>query len=151
MSDYSFMKSGFGDDSDNISDEEMQQNMIAVVLTFTEGAIKTAGKYTVHSGRKGVTPEDLKRAMMLEMFFFKKRPGIVEQAEKIKQELFTEEEEEELDEPLAMSDEDLEEFTESTCECALCKCMNTVYGRWENWQPQSRMEKLFKTHIGQMC
>ncbi len=151
MSDYSFMKSGFDNVQDAVDEEEMKQNMVALILAFTEGAITTAGKYTIHSGRRGVTPEDLKRGMMLEMFFFKKRPGVVEQAEKIKQELFTEEEEEGLDEPLAVNEEDLEDFTESTCECALCKCMNTIYTRWENWQPESRMEELFKKHIEQMC
>ena len=62
-----------------------------------------------------------------------------------------EEEEEELDEPLAVNEEELEDFTESACECALCKCMNTIYTRWENWQPESRMEVLFKNHIEQMC
>ena len=43
-----------------------------------------------------------------------------------------------------MNEEDLEDFQESTCECALCKCMNTIYTRWENWQPESRMKNCLK-------
>ena len=72
MSDYTFMKSGFDNVQDAVSEEEAKQNAVALVVAFAEGAIKTAGKYVTHAKRKGVTPEDLKRAMMLEMFFFKR-------------------------------------------------------------------------------
>ena len=61
MSDYTFMKSGFDNVQDAVSEEEAKQNAVALVVAFAEGAIKTAGKYVTHAKRKGVTPEDLKR------------------------------------------------------------------------------------------
>lgn len=151
MSDYTFMKSGFDNVQDAVSEEEAKQNAVALIVAFAEGAIKTAGKYVTHAERKGVTPEDLKRAMMLEMFFFKRRPDIVEQAEKIKQEIFSQDEMDEIDEVIDVEEDDIEEFAESACECPLCKCINGIYSRWENWEPESPMEVLFKKQIEEMC
>ena len=47
-------------------------------------------------------------------------------------------------------EEDQDEFKKSNCSCALCKCMNNVYERWEKWEPTSMYEELLKTHIDEM-
>ena len=53
MSDYTFMKSGFDNVQDTVSEEEAKQNAVALIVAFAEGAIKTAGKYVTHAKRKG--------------------------------------------------------------------------------------------------
>lgn len=152
MSDYSFMKSGFnnvrGNDED---DKELEQNTLSIILSYAEGAIITASKYVIHSNRTGITPEDLKRGMMLEMFFFNKRDDSLERAIKIKEEILEDEmaESEDIDAPNSI---DEEEFTESNCKCSLCKCINNIYARWDKWslEPKSQFEAVFKKHIENM-
>ena len=59
MSDYSFMRSGF--DNLNHGNNELMENMAAIVTAFTENALKTSAKYVEHSGRNVITTEDIKR------------------------------------------------------------------------------------------
>lgn len=158
MTDFSFMKTGFDNVQNNIDKEELKKNIVSLVLTLSQNALKTASTYIMHTKRNAVTPEDLKRAMMLEMFFYKNRPDLLENAEKIKSEIFDsgyeedceDEEDDEQNENIVLDDEDVDAFTESTCNCALCKCLNTVYERWDKWKPASEYEELFKKHIEQM-
>lgn len=150
MSDYSFMKTGFDPVGDNVSEEETKKNAISLIVAFSEGALITAAKYVSHGNRKDVTPEDLKRAMMLEMFLFKHRDDTLEKAQKIKDELFGDEEEDE-DEEFVEDDDESQEFTENTCDCALCKCINGIYTRWDNFQPSTPFEAIFQKHIDNMC
>ena len=44
----------------------------------------------------------------------------------------------------------VDEFQESTCECALCQCINNVYIKWENWEPETPIQHILKRHIEQM-
>ena len=147
MTDYSFMKSGF----DNLeSKDETLENAASVVMVYMENALKSADIYVKHSKRTQITPEDIKRALMLEVFFMKSRPNLMEQCETMKekiQEIINEEEEDETyiienDEP-----EEEEEFKESICNCAMCQCFNTIYTRWENFTPELPMEKIMVKHI----
>ena len=89
--DYTFMKSGFApvDNGDEI--DSAQENVVALIVTYAEHALRSAAIYVSHGDRREVTPEDVKRAMMLEMFLFGSRPGLLEKAKDIKEELFPEE------------------------------------------------------------
>jgi hypothetical protein len=146
MADYSFMKSGF----DNLeSKDETLENAASVVMVYMENALRSADIYVKHAKRSQITPEDIKRALMLEVFFMKSRPNLMEQCETMKekiQEIIQEEEDEtyiiENDEP-----EEDEEFKESTCKCAMCGCFNTIYTRWEKFEPELPMEKIMVKHI----
>jgi hypothetical protein len=146
MTDFSFMKSGF----DNLeSKDETLENAASVVMVYMENALRSADIYVKHAKRKQITPEDIKRALMLEVFFMKSRPNLMEQCETMKekiQEIIQEEEDEtyiiENDEP-----EEDEEFKESTCKCAMCGCFNTIYTRWEKFEPELPMEKIMVKHI----
>ena len=40
-----------------------------------------------------------------------------------------------------------ETFTENDCSCPICKCMNTIYTRWEKFVPSSPLEQIIKTNI----
>jgi len=75
------MKTGF-DLVDN-GDLDKQQ-IIAMVTAFTDKAVRSACIFVKHSKRDVVVVEDIKRAMMLEVFMFMKRPGILEETEEIR-------------------------------------------------------------------
>ena len=147
MTDYTFMKSGHDNLISNELTEE-QENMISIIIGFTENAMKTAAKYTTHSGRKVVLPEDIKRSMMLEMFVFNKRENILSQLEAIRKEIFEDSSDDEeiiMDEP-----EGITEFCESKCECMMCKTLNNIRNSWETFTPSSRLETLLKKYIDAM-
>ena len=145
--DYSFMKSGF----DNLVHEDPTENIASIVLVFMENAVKSAAIYVKHAKRNSITPEDIKRGLMLEIFFIKQRPNMLEQCEEMKKTInkILEEEDYESDEGF---DEDYiinddEPFRESECKCAMCNCMNTIYTRWEGFTPQTSIEKAMFNHI----
>ena len=160
------MKTGF--DLAGNNEYEDKKNIVALVTLFAENAIRTSFTYVKHSKRGGVTVEDIKRAIMLETFFFMKRPDVLSKAEAIKKELFaensdSEEEEEEEEEgvgcnncyacisgggkPCSNSCEEIQEFKESECKCALCSCINKIYERWSKWEPNGKMEEILKKAV----
>ena len=155
MSDFSFMRSGFDNIQDAVDDEEMKKNVVSIIVKFAEGAMKTAAKYAQHrNGPTVVLPEDIKRAMMLEMFLFKHRDNLLEEVESLKEELFNEEsDEEEFLEDLHDDDDTDEEieFTESECTCPICRTMNNIYNMWETLEITSPYEALLKQHIENMA
>ena len=146
--DYSFMKSGF-DNLDN-SREETTKNVTALMVHFMENALQTASVYSNHAKRRNIVSEDIKRSLMLEVFFFQKRDNLEEKINKVKEELFVElydsedEEEETIDENMIVNNN---EFFESECECPLCNCINNIYTRWANWTPETPMHQILKNKI----
>uniref|UniRef100_A0A6C0C4H7 Uncharacterized protein n=1 Tax=viral metagenome TaxID=1070528 RepID=A0A6C0C4H7_9ZZZZ len=144
MTDFTFMKTGF--DLLQPDDDEFKQNTAAIIVTYAEQALKTAAMYVSHhETRNGITPEDIKRAMMLEMFLFKNRSNLLEKSEAIKKMLFEDEDNDDEEEFINMTKE--EEFSQNECSCALCKCVNGIYDRWNGWTPQSLFETVIKKHI----
>ena len=143
--DYSFMKSGF----DNLVHEDPTENIASIVLVFMENAVKSASIYVKHAKRNSITPEDIKRGLMLETFFIKQRPNMLEQCEEMKKTInkILEEEDYESDEEEDYITDDDEPFRESECKCAMCNCMNTIYTRWEGFIPQTSIEKAMFNHI----
>lgn len=151
MADYSFMKSGF----DNLeSKDETLENSGSMVMVFMENAIKSADIYVKHAKRKELTPEDIKRGLMLEVFFMKQRTNMLEQCEEMKkklQEIIQEEEENGEEMVIEIEEEhEEEEFSESKCECPMCGCFNNIYTRWEKFTPELPMEKILAKHISSM-
>ena len=143
--DYSFMKSGF----DNLVHEDPTENIASIVLVFMENAVKSAAIYVKHAKRNAITPEDIKRGLMLETFFIKQRPNMLEQCEEMKKtinRILEEEDESDEDEEEIIVDDE-EDFKESECQCALCNCMNNIYTRWEGFTPQTSIEKAMFNHI----
>ena len=151
--DYTFMKSGF-DLTAPPTDNEFRENTTAILVTFTSEALRSAAIYVSHGPREVVTTEDIKRAMMLELFLFNKRPDLLDKANEIKKELYGEDDVEDIDDEALnnaiVSDEEMEPFAENNCECALCKAINTIYTRWNNWTPTSEFEKVFMKRIEEM-
>ena len=145
MSDYSFMRSGF--DNLNHGNNELIENMSAIVTAFTENAINTAAKYVEHCGRNIITTEDIKRGLILEMYLFKARNNNIQHIEEIRRVLFEETLEEEEEEIVNDIEEHEDEFAESSCECLLCQEINNIYNKWINFQPSTRIEEILQRHI----
>ena len=159
-SDFSFMKSGFNSVQANEDQDKMEKNTVGTIVHFTENALKTAGYYTKHSGRKMITKEDIKRCFMLEVFLFYNRQNLIENIEKNIKELYDdssgdEEEcdEEECDEGCEekneiIFEEDIEEsFKLSECKCALCTSLNNIKNKWETWKPETPIQEILQKHI----
>lgn len=144
--DFSFMKTGFGL-TDNGLTTDYKQTVVSMITLFGENALHGGALYTKHAKRRVITPEDIKRAMMMEVFVYTKRPGTLERIENIKKELFSQEEEESEDEEEEEDYGPEEPFKESECDCALCQCLNTIRNKWAKWEPQTPIEILLKKHI----
>ena len=144
MTDYTFMKSGF-DTIDHGDDVDKAQNLAATLVHFSENSLSHAALYIKHCKRNSITPEDIKRSMMLEMFMFTKRDNLEEKINAIKDEIY----DGESDEEIIFNEPDRKEdaFCESKCKCAMCKCMNTIYIRWEKWEPETSIQAILKRHI----
>ena len=131
MSDYSFMKSGFNNLVTS-QDENFEQNITVLTATFASEGLKHASRYVSHhKTRYLITPEDIKRGMMLEVFIFKNRPDLVDNLMKFYK--LSQDSDSDSDEEEEIEESSEETFTENDCECAICKCMNTIYTRWEKF------------------
>ena len=142
--DITFMKSGF---NNLVEEDEIVENTGSVVMVFMQNAIQNADIYVKHAKRKEITAEDIKRGLMLEVFFMKNRPNILEKCEEMKQTIKDIiKDEQENGETHYIDDEqedgDGEEFSESKCKCAMCSCFNTIYTRWEKFTPEAPMEHI---------
>ena len=146
MSDYSFMKSGFNNLVTQ-QDENFEQNITVLISTFASEGLKHASRYVSHhKTRYLITPEDIKRGMMLEVFIFKNRPDLVDKFDEILQ-IISQESDSDSDEEEEIEESSEETFTENDCSCPICKCMNTIYTRWEKFVPSSPLEQIIKTNI----
>ena len=149
MADYSFMKTGF-DLTEPTTIGEQQKQIVALIALFTENALRNACVYIKHSPRTQVTTEDIKRGLMLEVFLFTKRPGVVEKAKEIKNELENYENSDDDESHIVDSDEEEEEFAPNLCNCAFCTCITDIYKRWDDWTPSTAIEKILHKHINNM-
>ncbi len=82
--DFSFMKTG-SDLTDDGLTTDYKQTVVSMLTLFCENALNGGALYTKHANRKGITPEDIKRAMMLEVFVYTKRPDTLAQASRTSQ------------------------------------------------------------------
>ena len=117
--DYSFMKSGFTNEINEQFDFEKQ--VTELITMYTYNAISSAAIYIEHAGRNKITPEDIKRALMLEIFLFTNRDidkDVVDFKNKLYETMINDDNKEENSE----DDEEIDAFCESECECAMCKC-----------------------------
>jgi len=157
---YAFMKTGFSQGEQGLTEED-RKNLVSLVSLFGENALRTAIIYVKHSKRDGVTIEDVKRGVMLEAFFFMKRPDLVEKMAEIKEKLFQDEDDDDDEEDngesgddesendsIIVDDDEVEDFKDSECSCALCSCLNKIYERWSAWEPATPFEKVLKDNIG---
>ena len=148
--DYSFMKSGFTNEINQEFDIKTQAKELITMYTYN--ALNSAAIYVEHAGRNKITPEDIKRALMLEIFLFTNRDidkDIIDFKNKLYENMVIEQENEEEEEE-EQENEEVDDFCESECQCAMCKCLNKIYTRWDNFLPNSPIENILKERIDEM-
>tara|TARA_B100000902_G_C26399650_1_gene477159 strand:- start:54 stop:485 length:432 start_codon:yes stop_codon:yes gene_type:complete len=131
-------------------------------------ALESASYYTIHSGRKIVSPIDISMALKREMFIFMEREDIenktnelldeIELEEEIKNNLnnedlekfeeLEEKENEEIYEEKIIDDEEMnEEWIKSECECDICVEINSYSEKFNNFEASNQFEKLVYNSI----
>tara|TARA_B000000557_G_scaffold106227_1_gene85974 strand:+ start:306 stop:764 length:459 start_codon:yes stop_codon:yes gene_type:complete len=148
---YGFMQSGFNGNSDELVLNNYVKDATALLVIFMENAIRNASIYIKHCKRNCITTEDIKRALMLEVFLYKNRNNDKEKINEVKNEIFYSSDDDDLDGDYSnMVLENHDEFGISQCECGMCKCINNIYDRWERFNPNNQLEIIFKKHIDKM-
>ena len=163
MTDYSFMQSGRGIPNQpelNIEDEKY----IASLLTlFTSNAIINASEYSTICGRNGITKEDVKYALIFEVFEFLKNPNIISDLQEIEKDIETEMENEDdenwedvEDSSNIVDDTDIESFSRITqtkfnileeSDKEFVTKIHKYYDGWDNWVPTNKLEEILKNAI----
>ena len=166
MTDYSFMKTGRGIPTQpelNIEDEKY----IASLLTlFTSNAIINASEYSTICGRNGITKEDVKYALIFEVFEFLKNPNIISDLQEIEKDIETEMDNEDDDDDQnwedvedssnIVDDTDIESFSRITqtkfntldnSDKEFVIKIHKYYDGWDNWVPTNKLEEILKNAI----
>jgi ribosomal protein L17 len=143
--------------------QEHDVNVTSAIMTFMSYAIKSSSIYVEHSKRQVVTPDDIKRAMMIEVFMYFERSDLLMRTAEWRQiiledlqiEEIGEEDEEETegeanecdveDEEEKMIEEDKK--NQVKCECDICSQMNDIVEKWHYYVPKDDLGKVFKKHI----
>jgi hypothetical protein len=175
MSDYSFMKSGFGSGSEPIkkplSGEDIEHIEILLSL-FISNSISNASKYVTHCGRNGVSKEDINYALKYEVFEFLNNKNInadIKQATEDYHEYLEEEDsdDEEADEEAGaeastgteaeaafiIPDEEVDEFAriDPSLVCdenrEFIEKYHNHFDKWDSWQPVSPLDIILKNAI----
>lgn len=152
-SDYSFLKSGFNNLIEpNKPDEETLLTVSSLVTAFMDSALREATTYVEHAGRNGITKQDIILSLKSETFKFLNRPDINDNVQKWREII---QEEHDDDEDYSDSDienddneeDEIQEFTKSECQCKLCAVINNIEHTWDQWCPQTPIEKILKKVI----
>ena len=156
MSDYSFMKTGFSNTSAQGLNEDEEYNIISLVTLFGVNAMENAAQYITYCDRPGITKEDLIYGMRYEVFEFLNDPNIYKKANKIKDELIDEDDDdsdwEDIDD-LILPDEEITSFAridESKINDEnreFIEKMHHYYDMWNSWEPQTPLENILKRAI----
>ena len=143
------MKTGFNNIIEDNTDDKM--NIVATICHLSENALNTASHYVRHSGRNAITKEDIKRGLIMEVFLFGKRGNEMEEILKIKKDIEDNmDDDDKFDESYVLDDSEVMDFKNSSCNCALCRNMNDIYDKWNNFTPVSDIDKIMKKHIDNM-
>ena len=152
-SDYSFLKSGFNNLIEpNKPDEETLLTVSSLVTAFMDSALREATTYVEHAGRNGITKQDIILSLKSETFKFLNRPDINDNVQKWR-EIIQEEQDDDEDysdsdiEGDDNGDDEIQEFTKSECQCKLCDEINNIEHTWDQWCPQTPIEKILKKVI----
>ena len=145
--------------------QEHDVNVTSAIMTFMSYAIKSSSIYVEHSKRQVVTPDDIKRAMMIEVFMYFDRQDLLIRTAEWRQIILEdlqneerEEDEEETDDKSECDAKDEEEEEEEKmieedkknqvkCECDICSQMNDIVEKWQYYEPKDELGKVFKKHI----
>lgn len=151
---------GENGDLNVLEKQELEINVTSAIMTFMSYSIKSSTIYAEHSNRKIIIPEDIKRAMMVEVFVYFDRPDLIVKTAEWRQILIEDtnngmSDDESDDEGDECSDEDKteEEFiiedkkNEVKCGCEICSQMSDIVDKWQYYEPKDELGKIFKKHI----
>ena len=132
--DFSFMKSGQGNEYTNNVSDIKQIELAALVLTFAQNSIKTASIYIEHCNRTVITTKDANIAMKYEVFKFLERDNtstIKKFKDEIIKDFFTLPQEDDQEDDNFQLEEFIEDdekniFIKSKCKCELCMDINRI-------------------------
>ncbi len=149
--DWSFMKTGLNNNSGELVSDAEKIKISAMLITFVEEGLKTAGIYTYHSKRKIITKTDIQNGLKLETFQFLKKDlstRIKEHETEMAKDFYcNDESEEESEEESDNGKYEEEEYSKSFCKCEICMKINCVLDNWSKWEPSTPLEKILKNCI----
>uniref|UniRef100_A0AB39J7T1 Transcription factor CBF/NF-Y/archaeal histone domain-containing protein n=1 Tax=Florenciella sp. virus SA2 TaxID=3240092 RepID=A0AB39J7T1_9VIRU len=150
------IKSGVGnnDDLNVLEKKELEINVTSCIMTFMSFAMKSSAIYVEHSNRTVITTDDIKKAMMVEVFTYFDRTDLEERVSEWRQTIIEDMKNQESDEE---SDEESEvvckdydisgEKIINNCQCNICNTMNTIKEKWNYYNPTDELGLIFKKHI----
>lgn len=179
MTDWSFMKTG-NDPTQHLSqpDTSLVKAYASIFLTFSQHGLAHAGNYTVGKGRRVVTVDDIKRGMKYEVFKFMDRDDNLDNIEKWKN--IIESEQDDDSDSLSIESElsDVDDGNDNIdgdnnddnndnddddicCDNDICdddvvidkvfiEEMDNIDSKWEEWVPQNHFESALRERINQM-
>lgn len=137
-----------------LEQEELEINVTSSIMTFMTYSIKSASIFIEHSGRTIITPDDIKRSMMVEVFMYFDRKDLKIRVNEWRNIILNElsnieeiESEDESEDENTESDIVEKEENKKICSCNVCSLMNDIKDRWEYYNPEDEMGKIFKKHI----
>ena len=144
------------------ADQDTAENVIAIVLSFMENAVKDASIYVEHAGRKVVSKKDIKMALKAETFEYIHREDIEGSLLYYKETIHNDFENQCEDDDdgdnednegqkflksKIVNDSEMEEYSVSMCRCDVCKRLNDAIIIWNTWVPKTDMENILKKVI----
>lgn len=151
------MKTGMIDASENEMDSELEVNVAATVLTFTEKAVQLAVTYIEHNKRTEITPLDIKLGMAAEFFKFLDCPTLETDVEEWKniilenKQSYSDSCSDEFD-----SEEEIEPLMEEIrlnggCKCEFCEKFRKGEQILIDYEPKEQISIILKKQILKMC
>ena len=159
--DFSFMKSGFSSNTNNNNlTNDDTNNVMALITLFSSKSIENALNYVEYCGRNGVTKDDMVYALRYEVFEFMNNNNMERDLNDILDDMEEEDimeddgdsEWEDIDD-LVVPDGELNPFSRITDENVndnnreFIEKMHTYYDTWDDWEPQTPLEKILKRAI----
>lgn len=141
--------SGGGDESVPAGVDEVARRMMALAVSMVGRAGENAAVYTVHAGRKTVTPSDVNRALQYQAKTFlatvtdaevEEAAGDVARACEEASSSSEDDDEsmisEDSDDDEEEDDDDAGPWTASACACDICAGMNEAHDTWGSYAPE---------------
>lgn len=160
MSDYSFMRSGTLNQQDRGIDVNMMHNLVALVKTLMEDAVKSAEKFVTACGRKQIQDKDIAMALKYETHEFLLQGDSLESKfavnlEEEKNHTYETDEESEESEGEEDGEEDEEEDEEYSVELKsddvelveLHRKFLKYHEEWDDWEPTDPVSIFMKSSV----
>lgn len=129
----------------NLSDD-VKLDIATGVSLFLKEALKAANIYKTHCNRK-MTAKDIILSLKYEVFNFDSIPEIDRQLLNLKEELKAVNLDESESSEDSDSDTEIVDFTSNECGCTVCKQINSISAKWEQWDPSTPLEMALYTAI----